>query len=134
VSGAAGGQGETGGALVMIVDPNPDVREILGMLLQHEGFAALSTTEPDEALEWARERGPAVIVGEHPLELSDGRLLCAALREDPRTAAIPFVAVTAHGFPDDVESAVEGHPHGVFVKPVRPLLLLEHIRSLTDGR
>ncbi len=98
----------------------------------HQGFRALSTPDADEALEWAIARCPSVMVGEHPLPLRDGRLLCAALLEDDRTASIPFVTVTARALPDDLAAARESHHHGVFAKPVQPGQIFDHIRELVQ--
>lgn len=118
--------------LVVIVDPNHDFRAILGALFEHKGFASASTADPDEALRWVRDRRPAALIGEHPLTLADGRILCAVLLEDPVTAAIPFVAVTAVAFHDDLQVARETHPHGVFAKPIEPHRIFEHVRALLN--
>jgi CheY-like chemotaxis protein len=132
---AEGGSDVSGeGPLVIIVDPNRDVRTILVSLLNSRGFRALATADPGEAFRWARGRSPAVLIGEHPLPLDDGRPLCTALLEDPSTAHIPFVAVTSRAFPEDLRGAKETHLHGVFAKPVQPRRILEHIRTLIQAR
>jgi CheY-like chemotaxis protein len=120
--------------LVVIVDPNDDVRTILSAFLDHDGIDALATADPDQALAWARTRHPHVLLGEHPLNLKDGRLLCVALAEDPETASIPFVAVTARAFPQDLERARKTHPLGVFTKPISPGLIAERLRALFGTR
>lgn len=117
-------------SLVVVVDPQEDFCTILGTLLEAEGFEALGTTDPDHALDLVRERRPAAMVGEHPLPVRDGRPLCSVLLDDPTTASIPFIAVTARAFADDLKSARGTHLHGVFTKPVRPRRIVEHIRDL----
>jgi two-component system, cell cycle response regulator DivK len=126
------GRPPAGPPLVVIVDPDHDFRAILGALFEHKGFASASTADPEEALLWVRSRRPAALIGEHPLVLSDGRILCAVLLEDPVTAAIPFVAVTAVAFHDDLQAARETHPHGVFAKPIEPHRIFEHIHALLN--
>lgn len=116
--------------LALIVDQSRDFRTILAAVLNHEGFDAIATADPDEALELARARKPAVIVGEHPLMLRGGGVLCAVLLEDPRTASVPFVAVTARAFDEDLQSARRTHRYGVFTKPVAPRRVAEHIGNL----
>jgi CheY-like chemotaxis protein len=133
---AATGQG-TGGQddrpLAVIVDPSRDFRTILVQFFTHDGFAAAATSDPDEALDWALTRQPAVMVGEHPLSLRDGRPLCEALLDHPATAAIPFLAVTARAFPEDLDSARRTHAHGVLSKPAEPAAILSHIHRLLAG-
>lgn len=125
----AGGNG-AGHPRVLIVEPNGDMRLILAKLLEHEGFAVTATDDPDHALELAVTFGTEVMIGEHPLPLSDGRFLCAALLEDARTCSIPFVAVTARALPEDLACARTTHLHGVFAKPVAPRRVLEHVKRL----
>jgi CheY-like chemotaxis protein len=130
------GEGPDGGdhrPLAVVVDPSRDFRTILVEFLTHDGFAAAATADPDEALDWALTRQPAVIVGEHPLSLRDGRLLCEALLDDPATAAIPFLAVTARALPEDLDSAGRTHAHGVLSKPAEPAAILRHVRRLLAG-
>lgn len=116
--------------LVLIVDPNRDFRTILVHFLRHEGLAAEATGDPDEALALIRAAPPAAIIGEHPLRLRDGRLLCAVLQEEEDTASIPFVAVTARAFPEDIQHAEQTHHAGVFTKPVGPQRVSAHVREL----
>jgi CheY-like chemotaxis protein len=120
--------------LVVIVDPSDDVRSIFSAFLDHNGIDALTTADPDQALAWARTRHPHVLLGEHPLYLKDGRLLCVALAEEPETASIPFIAVTARAFPQDLECARKTHRWGVFTKPVSPGVIAERLRALFGTR
>jgi two-component system, cell cycle response regulator DivK len=116
--------------LVLIVDPNDDARRILRALLSHAGYEVIATADPGRALRLARKHRPDVIVGEHPLSVPGGRLLCAALHEDPTTSGIPFVVATSRAVPDEVRHAEEGHPMGVFTKPLDLARLLERVQAL----
>jgi CheY-like chemotaxis protein len=123
----------TGAApLVVVVDPDSDSRMILVALLAHHGLDAVATSDPDEALLWIRTRHPRLVVGEHPLALSDGRWLCAALADDTRGPPVPFLAVTTQTLPAALDAAGRTHPHGVFGKPVDLSRFVEHVRALVN--
>jgi CheY-like chemotaxis protein len=114
---------------VLVVDPDPDARRILIMLLEHRGYFVAATDDPLTALELARARVPHAILGEHPQRLPDGSLLCETLLLDEATRGIPFLAVTAGATPAELVRARRTHPAGVAVKPL-PLL---EIAELVDG-
>lgn len=115
---------------LLVVEPKPDDRAALRELLEADGYAVTASASPEAALAEARRLRPAVIVGEHPLRLPNGPTLCAALRGDPATQDIPFVAVTAHAMPADLVDAHKSH-RDVFLKPVSPEPLLERVATLT---
>lgn len=112
--------------VILLVDPNQDQRAILTALLKSHGYGVLATDDPEEALRWAVERRPDLILGEHPVDLPEGDPLCVALLGNPATAGIPFLALTSRAMPDEILAARASHPAGVLVKPVPlPRLLAE---------
>lgn len=104
--------------VVLVVDPDPDSRKILSALLAHADYEVRQSADAGSALDLGRRVRPDVIVGEHPLRLVDGRILCDALRDDPTTKTIPFVALTARAMPEEVDDASLTHEL-VFTKPPR---------------
>lgn len=119
--------------LLLVVDASPDFRYILSELLEHHGYRVLLSSSADEALGLARDRRPRVIMGEHPMHLADGRTLCQVLRDDPETASIPFLALTARVFPDQIADAERWHPSGVWQKPLPLSRLLEVLEGICEA-
>lgn len=101
---------------ILVVEPDPDCRHILSALIAHAGYRVERASSGEAGLDSAVRLGPTVIVGEHPLWLDDATTLCAALRANPITARIPFVAVTSRALPEELEHARRTHGH-VFPKP-----------------
>lgn len=120
-------------ATILVVDPNRDQRTILSALLRDRGYRVLDTADPEEALRLAAEWAPDLILGEHPVELPDGSALCEAFLEDPLTADIPFLALTARAMPDEVEAARATHTAGVLLKPVSLTRLLAAVEAVLDS-
>jgi CheY-like chemotaxis protein len=106
----------SGVPLVLIVDADPDSRVILASFLEHAGYEVTQAGDADAAATVARQRSPAVIVGEHPIRTADGVPLCEMLRSDPATAHIPFLAVTSRVVVPDFDEACRNH-YRVFAKP-----------------
>ncbi len=99
-------------ARILLVDDEPNLRKVLGALLQQEGFEV--HPEADGAAALARVRASpsgtfdAVISDLRMPELDGIGLLRALVREDPE---LPVVLLTAHG---TVDSAVEAVKLGAF--------------------
>ena len=68
------------------------------------------------------------------LPVKDGWTTCREVRDDPRIAATPIIALTAHAMGDDRSRAMEAGCDDYATKPIDFPDLLEKIaRRLGDG-
>lgn len=88
---------------ILVVDDESNMRFLLRMTLEPEGFEIVEAHHGAEALERVREERPTVIVTDLMMPVMNGRELIRQLRSDPGTSSIPIVVVSAG---DNVE--VEG--------------------------
>ena len=103
---------------VMVVDDDPDTVSILARHLQREGFAAIEAISGAECLRIVQERQIDVILLDLMMPDMDGFQVCRALKQDPNTAEIPVIMITAR---DDLDARAEGMRLGVsdfLAKPV----------------
>jgi CheY-like chemotaxis protein len=114
--------------LVLVVEPDHDGMFILSTFIDHAGYHVARASTADAGLVAALRLRPALIVGEHPVRLADGRALCEALRADAATRDIPFLAVTSRASPCELEDARCGH-YRVIVKPPDFAVLLRAIEE-----
>lgn len=85
--------------LALVVDDEPEILSLVGELLEELGLRAVSTAEPDDALELAAAHRPALILLDVMMRGTDGYTLATRLQGDPRTAGIPLVFMTGQGAP-----------------------------------
>ncbi|HVA68272.1 MAG TPA: response regulator, partial [Candidatus Binataceae bacterium] len=119
-------------ARVMVVDDDRDTVSILAHHLQREGFAAIEAESGAQCLKLARENLVDVILLDLMMPEMDGFEVCRRLRDDPATAAIPIIMVTAR---DDIDARAEGMRLGVsdfLAKPVFRRQLANRIRAQLD--
>ena len=88
-------RGVTVAARVLVVDDDPDAREMLSQLLTSEGFVTETACNGQEALDRARVSPPSLIVLDMMMPVMDGWMFCAHRRYDPALAAIPVVILSA---------------------------------------
>jgi two-component system cell cycle response regulator DivK len=92
---------------VLIIEDEPCSRKLARDLIAHAGYLPLEAGSAGEGLRLARERRPAAILMDIWLPDLDGIQALGRLRADPRTAAIPVLAVTALAMRDE-RRAIEG--------------------------
>jgi CheY-like chemotaxis protein len=80
---------------VLIVDDDPDQHTVCGVFLEHSGYAVLHAFDGQEGVEMARDRQPDLVLMDIRMRRMDGVAARRALADDPATAAIPVVAVSA---------------------------------------
>jgi DNA-binding response OmpR family regulator len=117
---------------IMVVDDDPDTVSILARHLQREGFAAIEAISGAECLRLVHEHRIDVILLDLMMPEMDGFQVCRSLKQDPATAEIPVIMITAR---DDLDARAEGMRLGVsdfLAKPVFRRQLANRIRAQLD--
>jgi len=118
---------------ILVVDDEPDLRELLTQVLETGGYHVLSAGSGAEALElWAKRKGDVHLLLTDmimPDGLS-GRMLADRLRtEDPRLRVI-YTSGYSAGVPGTELANME--EHNFLAKPYRPATLLQFVRERLD--
>ena len=114
----------------LVVDDNPDIADMLAMMLRHAGYDARATYSPSEALSRALAEHYDVIISDIGMPGMTGYELARALREIPEYSAIPMVAVTGYAMYDDRERAIEAGFNTHLSKPIDPLALTKALSGI----
>lgn len=79
---------------ILIIDDDEVLRDMISMALQQRGFAVVQAGDGVEGIELARRELPDLILCDVKMDKVDGYLTLQALRDQPATAAIPFILMT----------------------------------------
>jgi signal transduction histidine kinase len=116
---------------VLIVDDEPDIREIFETVLGHDGYDVLTASDGAEAMELLRRGArPDVILLDLMMPQMDGWQFRVAQRNDPALAAIPVIAVSA----DRTAKAAAIDADAYLAKPVDVNTLLLTLDRLLIAR
>jgi len=115
---------------ILHVDDEPDIREIVGMSLGlNAEFEVRACASGADAIETAAEWSPYLILLDVMMPGMDGPTTLTHLRNNPRTADIPVLFMTARAQAREVEQFIALGAHGVISKPFDPMTLAFEVRS-----
>jgi CheY-like chemotaxis protein len=117
---------------ILIVEDNPDCREILTLYLQHMGYQTLAAGNGESGVACSIAEHPDLILMDMSLPDMSGLKAASIIKQNPDTSRIPIVAVTAWDTTTIwKEKAIKAGITKYLVKPVSPLILKETIEELT---
>jgi two-component system, cell cycle response regulator DivK len=116
--------------LVLIVEDNARNMTLVRDVLGYAGYRTLEAGDGEQGVALARSNRPDLILMDIQLPGIDGVEALARLREDPSTAAIPVVALTAFAMKDDRERFRAAGFRGYLEKPLRVQELPGHVEAL----
>ena len=118
------------GGRVLIVEDEPDIRDLLAFHLEREGYHVTRSRTGADALRQVRARPPDLILLDLMLPELDGLEVCRRLRQDPRTASVPIVMLTARGEEVDRILGLELGADDYIVKPFSPKEVVARVRAV----
>ena len=115
---------------ILVVDDEQDLRELLALKLQREGFTTLEAGDGLTGEKLAMDEQPDLIVLDLMLPEKDGIAVCKSLRKDSRTRRIPILMLTARGGQEEKIVGLETGADDYMTKPFSPKELILRIQSI----
>ena len=103
---------------VLVVEDNPANMELAVDLLEVGGFRTLQAATAEEGIHMARTERPSLILMDTGLPGMDGLQATRLLKQDPQTASIPVIALTAQAMEGDREKTLAAGCLGYITKPI----------------
>ncbi|PYQ52996.1 MAG: hypothetical protein DMF78_10120 [Acidobacteria bacterium] len=115
---------------VLVIDDEPDIRRIARLGLTKVGkMDVVEASNGTEGLARAKAERPDAILLDVMMPGLDGPSTLARLREDPDTAAVPVVFLTAKAIAAEVDRLRSLGAAGVLTKPFDPMTLARELRA-----
>jgi adenylate cyclase len=116
-------------ARLLVVDDVPENVRLLQAVLEAQGYEVVTATDGDAALELAASAEPDLVLLDVMMPPPDGLAVCRRLREQPDTAVLPVIMLTASEG-SEKRTAIEAGADDFIPKPFDRDELLTRIRSL----
>lgn len=129
---------EPTGKKILIVDDEADIRTYLDTLLQDNGYQTVLAEDGNEAIEKFKSDRPDLVTLDISMPEKSGVRFYRDIKEDPETANVPVIivtAVTGYGLdPEGFEKFISSRkqvppPNGFIAKPIDQNELLEAIKK-----
>jgi two-component system response regulator MtrA len=111
---------------VLVVDDDPALAEMLGIVLRGEGFETAFVADGDAALGAFRRERPDIVLLDLMLPGTDGLEVCRQIRAE---SGVPIVMLTAKGDTVDVVLGLESGADDYVVKPFKPKEVVARVRA-----
>ena len=112
-------------ARIMVVEDEPDVRLLLRMLLEDEGYSVVEAADGEQAISRFGEAHIDLILLDVRLPKANGFEVCRIVRQ---TSDVPIVMLTAHDDSHDVVGGLEAGADDYVTKPFVERELLARLR------
>lgn len=120
------------GTRVLIVDDDPDAREVVAAILRHYGASVIVATSVSTALVALRREHVDVLVADLGMPIEDGYDLIRHVRssENDKIARLPAAALTAYTTEEDRDRVLAAGFQFHLAKPVDPAVLVATVERL----
>jgi CheY-like chemotaxis protein len=115
---------------ILVVDDEMYVTQILAFNLRRAGDEVLTADDGEQALGLAEEHLPDLIIADYQMPRLDGLGMCIRLRQDPRTANIPILMLTARKHRLNPEDLARAGVQFVLAKPFSARELMARVEEL----
>ncbi len=115
---------------LLLVEDDIALAELLEFRFKGEGYRVQVTGDGDEALMFAAEDVPDLIILDWMIEGTSGIEVCRRLRRDKATANVPIIMLTARGAEDDRVRGLDTGADDYLTKPFSPRELLARVAAV----
>ena len=116
--------------VILVVDDNQQNLELLQAYLEDVDCTTVPAHDGLQALDIVRKDPPDLILLDVMMTKMSGFEVCKRIKDDPKTADIPIIMVTALSEFGDIERGIDSGTDDFLSKPVNKLELLTRIKTL----
>lgn len=118
---------------ILIIEDNAENMYLMRYFLEQSGYNIVVAEDGPEGLKVAAAELPDLILMDIGLPQMDGYEVTKRLKQDPVTAAIPVVALTAHAMVGDRQKAFDAGCAGHIEKPVNTRTLIRDLEFIMSS-
>ena len=116
-------------ATVLVIDDEPDIREVMRFALEEAGFRVLEAGHADEARKTLLSDNADLILLDWMLPGRSGLELAKGLKQSSRTRRIPIIMVSAKGEEEDRVRGLETGADDYIAKPFSPREMVARVNA-----
>jgi two-component system alkaline phosphatase synthesis response regulator PhoP len=115
---------------ILLVDDEPDILEIVGYNLSHEGYQVITAENGLEGVKKAKKERPHLIILDVMMPEMDGIEACENIRKIPELENSIITFLTARGEDYSQVAGFDAGADDYITKPIKPKVLVSKIKAL----
>jgi two-component system OmpR family response regulator len=119
---------------ILIVDDNPDIRELFTTFLNIAGFSTMAVGGGAECIELLKTTRPDLILLDIMMEPMDGWQTLKLIKSQPESRDIPVFMVTGKAITETEQQKYSGDFKIYLMKPVTPQRLKDAVDGILKSR
>ncbi|MBI4845713.1 MAG: response regulator [Candidatus Omnitrophica bacterium] len=116
---------------ILIIDDEPDIRDVLKITLECEGFEVIEAKDGVDGLEKVHKTSPDLVILDYKMPKMDGHEVCQILKKDILLRHMPIIMLTGKGEIQDKVKGINAGADDYMVKPFEPQELVARIKMIT---
>jgi len=121
-------------SVILIVEDNEKNMKLVRDVLQVKGYQTLEAATAEDGIALAQAHSPDLVLMDIQLPGMNGIEALGVLRENPATAHIPVIAVTASVMQQDRKLITEAGFDAYIGKPINLKEFLQAVREMIEAR
>ena len=121
-------------ARILVADDDADLREIVRLTLQRDGYDVIEAADGDQAVARALDSAPSLILLDLLMPGTDGFDACRRLKSDARTFGVPVIFISGQRDPRARAQVLQLGAEDYLDKPLIPRDLCWRVRLVIQRR
>ncbi len=117
---------------ILVADDESHILHVVSLKLRNAGFDVVTAADGQEALELAQSEHPDLLITDFHMPQLSGLELCQRLKQDPTTAHIPAIMLTARGYQLEPGDTERSGILRMLSKPFSPRHLLSTVNEVLN--
>ena len=114
---------------VLIIEDDPGIRNLTEFILR-DGYEVVSSEDGRNGIEKVKQEKPDLVLLDIYMAGLDGFKVCRMLKEEPDTASVPVIMLTAGAQKQEVSEGYASGADDYIIKPFEPEELIQRIEKL----
>lgn len=123
---------ETSVKSILVVEDSDEIRELLGLVLESEGYRVVTLEDGRDVVSTARELRPALITLDLALPGKDGWAIVRELQDDDEAHEIPILVISA--YTRELDAPLRRRVARVISKPFYITQVVTEVEDILTGR
>ena len=116
---------------ILVVEDSDEIRELLGFVLEAEGYLVVALEDGRDVVETAREQQPVLITLDLALPGKDGWAIVRELQDDEKTRDIPILVISA--YTRELDAPLRRRVARVISKPFYITQVVSEVEEILTG-